>query len=44
MTRPKKCKRVGIKHCEWCTTGAYKRIARRRERHDRKRGAVTDDV
>jgi hypothetical protein len=37
MTVPKKCRRVGVHNCEWCTTGWWKRIARRKERAQARR-------
>lgn len=33
MTAPHRCKRF-IRNCKYCTTGVYKRPARRRARHE----------
>lgn len=37
MGAPKKCRRVGVHNCNWCSTGTYKRPARRKDRHESKR-------
>jgi len=37
MTSPKRCRRVGVHNCEWCTTGWWKRIANRKVRAQAKR-------
>ncbi len=37
MTRPHKCRLIGIHNCNWCVTGSYKPADRKRTRSAAKR-------